>query len=101
MVPRGAFELMVRILAHLAAGRGVSVVPEHAELTTQQAADLLKVSRPYLIGLLKAGEIDYRQVGKHRRVLAASLIDYMRRDDVRRRDAADELAELSQEMGLT
>jgi len=101
VVPRGAVELMARILAHLAAGRGVSVVPEHAELTTQQAADLLNVSRPYLIGLLKAGEIDYRQVGKHRRVLAASLIDYMRRDDVRRRDAADELAELSQEMGLT
>lgn len=101
VVPRGAVELLARILAHMAAGRGVSVVPRHAELTTQQAADLLNVSRPYLIGLLNAGEIDYRRVGRHRRVLMASLVDYMRRDDVRRRDAADELAALNQELGLT
>ncbi len=99
-VPRGAVELLARILAHMAAGHGVSVVPSHAELTTQQAADMLNVSRPFLIGLLDAGEIDYRKVGKHRRVKAASLLDYMRTDDQRRREAADELSALTQQMGL-
>lgn len=99
-VPRGAVELLARILAHMAAGQGVSVVPSHAELTTQQAADMLNVSRPFLIGLLDAGAIDYRKVGKHRRVRAASLLDYMRTDDQRRREAADELSALTQEMGL-
>ncbi|MCK2242396.1 MULTISPECIES: helix-turn-helix domain-containing protein [unclassified Crossiella] len=101
IVPRAAVELFARILAHMAAGQGVSVVPTNAELTTQQAADLLNVSRPYLIGLLDAGEIDYRKVGKHRRIRVTSLLGYLRRDDHRRREAADELTALTQEMGLT
>jgi excisionase family DNA binding protein len=100
VVPRGAVELLARILAHMAAGHGVSVVPTHAELTTQQAADLLNVSRPHLIGLLEAGEIDYRKVGKHRRIKVSSLLEYMRADDHRRRAATDELSALTQEMGL-
>lgn len=100
VVPRGAVELLARILAHMAAGHGVSVVPSHAELTTQQAADLLNVSRPFLIGLLDAGEIEYRRVGAHRRIKAASLLDYLRKDDKRRRDAADQLSALTQELGL-
>ncbi|MBN6035462.1 excisionase family DNA-binding protein [Amycolatopsis sp. 195334CR] len=98
VVPRAAVELFATILAHMAAGHGVSVVPAHAELTTQQAAELLNVSRPYLIGLLDAGEIEFRLVGKHRRVRADSLLDYLRDDDRRRREAADELAVLTQEM---
>jgi excisionase family DNA binding protein len=99
-VPRGAVELLARVLAHMAAGQGVSVVPAHAELTTQQAAELLNVSRPFLIGLLDEGEIEYRRVGKHRRIKAASLMAYMARDDRERREAADELTRLNQEMGL-
>lgn len=100
VLPRAAVELFAQILAYMAAGHGVSVVPADAELTTQQAADLLNVSRPYLIGLLEAGEIEYRKVGKHRRIKAASLVDYMRNDDQRRRRAADELSALTQEMGM-
>jgi excisionase family DNA binding protein len=100
VVPRSAVELLVRILTHMANGQGVSVVPANAELTTQQAADLLNVSRPFLIGLLNAGEIQYRMVGAHRRIRAAAVLDYRRADDQRRRQAADELTALSQEMGL-
>jgi excisionase family DNA binding protein len=100
VVPRRAVELLARFLAHMAAGQGVFVVPADAELTTQQAADLLNVSRPFLIGLLEAGKIDYRKVGKHRRVKAASLLDYMRHDDQRRRQAADKLSAFTQDTGL-
>lgn len=99
-LPREAVELLASLLAHLGAGRAVSVVPADAELTTQQAADMLNVSRPYLIGLLEAGEIEYRTVGTHRRITASSLLEYQRRDDHRRRLMADKLTELGQEMGL-
>ena len=100
VLPRGAVDLLARILAQIAAGRAVSVVPAHAELTTQQAADLLNVSRPHLIRLLDTGEIHYREVGTHRRVIAGSLHAYKHRDDQRRRAAADELTALNQETNL-
>ncbi len=99
-VPREAAELLARILAHMAAGEGVTILPAHAELTTQQAADILNVSRPYLIKLLGCGSIEYRKVGKHRRIRLESLLAYAREDDRKRRQAADELSSLTQEMGL-
>jgi excisionase family DNA binding protein len=99
-LPRSVIEVMAFILTHMAAGHSVSVVPHHADLTTQQAADLLNVSRPHLVGLLDAGEIEHHMVGTHRRVAAASVLDYKRRDDARRRGIADELTALSQELGL-
>ena len=98
VVPRSVVELVARILTHMAAGEGVAVVPQHAQLTTQQAADLLNVSRPYLIKLLELGEIEYRKVGKHRRIEVRSLLDYKRSDDLKRRGAADELTALTQEL---
>jgi excisionase family DNA binding protein len=99
-VPRSVVDLVARVLAHMAQGHGVSVVPAHAELTTQQAAEMLNVSRPFLIGLLESGQIDYRLVGTHRRITAASLLEYQGKDGARQRAAADELAALGQEMGL-
>ena len=99
-VPREAVELLARVLAHMAAGEGVTILPARAELTTQQAADILNVSRPYLIKLLDCGAIDFRLVGKHRRIRLDSLMDYMREDDRKRRKAAVELSSLTQEMGL-
>jgi excisionase family DNA binding protein len=80
--------------------RGVQIIPDASELTTQQAADFLNVSRPYLIGLLEADEIPYRKVGTHRRIRFEDLREYRRRDDLKRRQAADELTRLSEELGL-
>src|SRR5262249_53299861 len=99
VLPREAVSLLAYILAQAAEGRGGSVIPSNAELTTQQAADMVNVSRPFLIGLLEAGTIPYRMVGKHRRITAEALMEYKRRDDLQRRTAADDLAALGQELG--
>ncbi|MDR1213319.1 MAG: helix-turn-helix domain-containing protein [Propionibacteriaceae bacterium] len=99
-VPRPALAAMGRALAVLAEGDSVTVLPTRTELTTQRAADILRVSRPFLIGLLEAGEIDFRKVGSHRRVRAASLAAYMKADDARRRAAADELSAEAYDLGL-
>lgn len=99
-VPRVAVALLVRVLAALAAGQGATLVPADAELTTQQAADLLNVSRPYLIKLLDEHKIDYRTVGTHRRIQASSPMAYKARDDAERWKAADELAAATREMGF-
>ena len=80
-LPTSAMRLLVDILAALAEGNAVKVVPIHAELTTQEAADLLNVSRPHMIKLLESGEISYHKTGKHRRVLFAELMDYKARRD--------------------
>ena len=75
-------------------------MPKEVEFTTQQAADLLNVSRPYLIGLLESGQIPFREVNRHRRITYEALMQYKRRDDLKRRVVADELAHLSQELGI-
>jgi excisionase family DNA binding protein len=100
IVPREAAVMFAQILAMLANGQGVQVMPDAAELTSQQAADFLNVSRPYLIRLLEMGEIPFRLVGTHRRVGFADLREYKARDDLARRRAADELTGLSEELGL-
>lgn len=100
IVPRQAVSLLAFILAQAAEGRGVSVVPSHAELTTQQAADMLNVSRPYVVNLLEAGDIPFRLVGKHRRIRFEDLEAYRLRSERTSREAADELADLGQELGI-
>ena len=100
VLPRPAVTLFAQMLAQLAEGRGVSVIPSQAEVTTQQAADLLGVSRPYVVRLLGEGAIPHRKVGRHRRILLADLLAYKRTDDEQRRKAADELGDLGRELGI-
>ncbi len=100
VVPSVAFGFFVDVLAELANGNAVSVAPVHAELTTQKAADLLNVSRPYLIKLLDEREIPYRRVGNRRKVLLVDLLEYKRRDEAIRREIADELTSEAQDIGL-
>jgi excisionase family DNA binding protein len=100
VVPRAGAVVFAQMLALLATGQGVRIIPDSAELTTQQAADFLNVSRPYLIGLLETAEIPYRKVGTHRRIRFEDLREYRRRDDLKRRRVADGLTQLSEELGL-
>ena len=89
-----------KVLAQMGQGNAVQVVPVHAELTTQQAADFLNVSRPYLIERLEAGELPFRKVGKHRRVRFEDVLRYKKRTDYESKLAMTELTALSQELGL-
>lgn len=100
VLPAQAFDLLMRMLAHLANGDAVTIVPIHAEVTTQQAADVLNVSRPYLIKLLNEGKLPHRKVGSHRRVMLKDLLEFKRRDDAERRAILAELTAEAQALGL-
>jgi excisionase family DNA binding protein len=99
-IPTEAFDLLLRILAHLANGDAVTLLPIRSEITTQQAADLLNVSRPYLIKLLDEGKLAYRKVGTHRRILLRNLLEYKRKDDAERQEILAELTAEAQKLGL-
>jgi len=96
-LPAGAVALLMDILDAMAAGRGVWILPENAELTTVQAAAILNVSRPYFIKLLADRAIPHRKVGKHRRILMEDVMTYKNRIDQNRQAVLDRLAADAQE----
>lgn len=90
----------MELLRLVSSGQGFRIIPLEADLTTQEAADLLNVSRPYLIKLLENGEVPFVKTGRHRRVRASDLFDYKRKRDVARSAALDALASMDAEGDL-
>jgi len=99
-IPAPAAHLLVQILDEMSRGNAVKLLPIHAELTTQEAADLLNVSRPTLIRLLNEGKIEFHKVGTHRRVPFKSALAYKRQIDEGRKAALAELVAYDQELGI-
>lgn len=99
-IPAPAMQLLVQALAEMGQGNAVTLTPIHTEVTTQQAADLLNVSRPYLVKLLEEGEIPFRKVGARRRIQLQDILTYKRTMDEKRLATLNELTAYDQELGL-
>ncbi len=97
-IPAGAVPLIQSLLSSLAQGRAVAVIPIDAELTTQQAADFLGVSRPFVVGLIESNQLPARKVNTHRRVAFKDLVQFKRTTmDARQRALADLTAEAQED----
>ena len=99
-LPASAVRLLVQLLSEMAEGNAVTLIPIHAELTTQRAGDFLGVSRPFLVKLLEEGKLPFRKVGTHRRVLFKDLMNYKREIDEKRLKTLEELAAQAQELDM-
>jgi excisionase family DNA binding protein len=95
-----AFDLLIEVLTQMAKGNAVTIVPLHAELTTQEAADILNVSRPYFVELLETGQIPFRKVGTRRRVRCEDVLNYKKGIDSQRAKILEELAAQAQELNM-
>ena len=99
-LPSAAVRFFIEILHNMAEGLAFTLMPMHAELTTQEAADFLNVSRPHVVRLLENGAIPFHKAGTHRRVRFADLDTYKRNSDMARRKVLDDMVAASQELGL-
>ncbi|HET6383208.1 MAG TPA: helix-turn-helix domain-containing protein [Armatimonadota bacterium] len=99
-IPASAFRLLSEILREMARGNAVTVIPVQAMLSTQQAAEILNVSRPFVVSLLESGKIPYQRLGSHRRVRLSDLMAFKEKADESADRALRELAEEAQELGM-
>lgn len=99
-LPSSVYKVLRQVVHDLARGKAVTVAPIDTVLTTQPAADLLNVSRPYLIKLLESGEIPFQKIGTHRRIKLQDVLDYRRKRGAARRAILDEMAQDAQDMSL-
>jgi excisionase family DNA binding protein len=99
-LPSAVKTLLMHVLTEMSRGNAVTIIPIHAELTTQEAADFLNVSRPFLIGLLEKAEIKFHKTGTHRRIRFEDLSDYKQKKERDREDAMLELAKQAQELDM-
>jgi excisionase family DNA binding protein len=99
-LPPVVARLLVNILKETAAGHAVTLVPFEAEITTQQAAELLNVSRPYVVAMIDKGTLPARMVGNQRRLPLKDVLAYRADNRARRRQTLRDLAALDQELGL-
>ena len=97
ILPGDVLQILLDVLSEMSRGNAISLIPHHQELSTQEAANLLNVSRPHLVALLEKGDIPFRKVGAHRRVLLTDVMAYKERIDANRLKALDELTALSQD----
>ena len=100
IVPKMALELLRDLLSEMAQGNAVTVVPRHAELTTQEAANLLNVSRPFFVALLESTDIPFRQIGTQRRVRDEDLLAYQQERSTRSQSALDELTKQAHDLDM-
>ncbi|MBS0481869.1 MAG: helix-turn-helix domain-containing protein [Proteobacteria bacterium] len=100
LLPRAVTPLLVKILTEIAQGNAVTLIPLHAELTTQEAANLLNISRPYLNKLLDNGTIAHHKVGTHRRIKFTDLEKFRTARETKRNESLTELAKQAQEEGM-
>jgi excisionase family DNA binding protein len=99
-IPEPIYKVLLQVVHAMASGQAISIVPQEQELTTQQAAEFLNVSRPYLIKLLEQGDIPYIKVGSHRRVRFDDLIKYKQQRQTKRREGLKELTQFLQDEGF-
>lgn len=99
-VPPAAVQLIRTMLKEMASGKSLTLVADDAEITTKQAADLLHVSRPYLVGMIERGELPARMVGKQRRLPLKDVLEFKRDNEAKRRKALSELVAHDQKLGL-
>jgi excisionase family DNA binding protein len=99
-IPLSAFILLNDILIQMAQGNAITLIPIHAELTTQQAADILNVSRPFLVEQLDRNIIPHRKVGKHRRILFKDVMEYKKLTDSKRLEALKQLTAQAEELDM-
>jgi excisionase family DNA binding protein len=99
-LPAAAVALLMEILEAMADGQGITIIPQTTELTTVEAANMLNVSRPFLIKLLDKGSIPYRKVGKHRRIRLENLMAYKAQTDHESEAILDQLVSQAQELDM-